>query len=251
VAQPSFIQRHPLLAGIAGGLAGSWIGHMLFGATDSTARTTDSEAHESENATGPFGSPGVLLLLMLLGGGALYYFMKMRRPTQPDFSGLTRSAVLDSPQEAITLGGLATKGLERGVTSSDETAFKQILVDVQTSWSQGDLAALRRLVTPEMLHYFSTGLSENASKEVANRVEDLYVVKADVRETWTEESTDYATVSLQWSARDYTVSLAKQKGEPGYVVEGDEHAPHETIETWTFMRHQTGKWLLSAIQQMA
>ena len=137
------------------------------------------------------------------------------------------------------------------MTSSDEAAFKQILGDVQAAWSQGDLAALRRLVTPEMLHYFSAGLSENASKEVTNHVEDLYVVKADVRETWTEEATEYATVSLQWSARDYTVSLAKQKGEAGYVVDGDEHAPQETTETWTFMRHQHGKWLLSAIQQIA
>ena len=250
VAQPSFIQRHPLLAGIAGGLAGSWIGHMLFGATDSSARTTDSEARESESATGVFGSPGLIFLLMLLGGGALYYFMKVRRTTQPDFSGITRRAVLDSSEMPVSMG-LPTKGLEPSVTSHDATAFKQILGDVQASWSQGDLAALRRLVTPEMLHYFSAGLSENASKEVTNHVEDLYVVKADVRETWTEEATEYATVSLQWSARDYTVSLAKQKGEAGYVVDGDEHVPLETSETWTFMRHQHGKWLLSAIQQVA
>jgi len=224
---------------------------MLFGATDSSARTTDSEARESESATGVFGSPGMLLLLMLLGGGALYYFMKVRRTTQPDFSGITQRAVLDSSVEPVTMGGLATKGLEPSVTSSDEAAFKQILGDVQAAWSQGDLAALRRLVTPEMLHYFSAGLSENASKEVTNHVEDLYVVKADVRETWTEEATEYATVSLQWSARDYTVSLAKQKGEAGYIVDGDEHAPQGTTETWTFMRHQHGKWLLSAIQQIA
>src|SRR5207253_1882567 len=37
--QPSFLQRHPLMAGIAAGVAGSWIGHMLFGATDSSAKT--------------------------------------------------------------------------------------------------------------------------------------------------------------------------------------------------------------------
>ena len=101
-----------------------------------------------------------------------------------------------------------------------------------------------------MLCYFSTGLSENASQDVDNRVEDVSIVKAEVLETWTEEATQYATVLLRWTARDYTVSLAKRPGEPGYIVEGDEHTPRETAETWTFMRYQNGKWLLSAIQQV-
>ena len=43
--QPSFLQRNPLLAGIAGGLAGSWLGHMLFGATDSSAKTNEAGEH--------------------------------------------------------------------------------------------------------------------------------------------------------------------------------------------------------------
>src|SRR6476661_6362374 len=89
--QPSFLQRHPLLAGIAGGMAGSWIGHMLFGATDSSARVSeDARAHDGEeSAPSGVGSPGLLILLMLLGAGAVYYFMRTRRSPEPDFSGLT------------------------------------------------------------------------------------------------------------------------------------------------------------------
>jgi predicted lipid-binding transport protein (Tim44 family) len=52
-------------------------------------------------------------------------------------------------------------------------------------------------------------------------------------------------------ARDYTVSSTKQRGEPGYLVEGSEETPTETTEVWTFMRSRPGKWLLSAIQQVA
>jgi hypothetical protein len=227
---------------------------MLFGATDSTARTTDSDAHEkareSENSTGPFGSPGLLILLMLLGAGAVYYFMRMRRTPQPDFSGLTRSTVRDVPAERISTGGLQTAALDTEVTSTDEATFRQLLIDVQTAWSKGDLSALRRLVTPELLHYFSTGLSENTSQGVENRVEDVRIVTAEVREAWAEEATQYATVWLRWTARDYTVSLAKPIGDPASVIEGDEHAPSETAEVWTFMRYQNGKWLVSAIQQV-
>lgn len=188
---------------------------------------------------------------MLLGAGAVYYFMRTRRTPAPDFAGLTRSAVRDTSVEHVSNGGIhQSKTLESEVTPSDEAAFRQILVDVQTAWGKGDLAVLRRLVTPEMLFYFSTGLSENTSQEVENRVEDIHIVKAEIRETWMDDATQYATLLLQWTARDYTVSLAKRPGEPGYVVEGNEHTPREATETWTFMRYQNGKWLLSAIQQV-
>jgi len=40
--QPSFMQRNPLLASLAAGVAGSYIGNMLFGATNSSARTNDA-----------------------------------------------------------------------------------------------------------------------------------------------------------------------------------------------------------------
>ena len=74
------------------------------------------------------------------------------------------------------------------------------------------MAGLRRFVTPEMLEYFSTGLSGTTSQDIANHVEDVVLLRAEVRESWTEEVTQYATVMLHWSARDYTVSLTKQRG---------------------------------------
>jgi predicted lipid-binding transport protein (Tim44 family) len=124
-----------------------------------------------------------------------------------------------------------------------------LLIDIQTAWSKQDLAGLRRFVTPEMLTYFSTALAENTSQDIENRVEDVVLLRAEVREAWSEDATQYATVALHWSARDYTVSLAKQPGEPGHLVEGSDKTPAESSEVWTFMRFQNGKWLLSAIQQ--
>lgn len=223
---------------------------MLFGATDSSARVSEDARDGGESAPSGIGSPGLLILIMLLGAGAVYYFMRTRRTPEPDFSGLTRSALRDAPVERISTGGIRSTMAETTVTPTDEASFRQMLVEVQTAWSKGDLAGLRRFATPEMLFYFSTGLSENISQDVENHVEDIHIVSAEVRETWTDEAMHYATVLLRWTARDYTVSLAKRQGEPGYIVEGDEHTPRETTETWTFMRHQNGKWLLSALQQV-
>jgi predicted lipid-binding transport protein (Tim44 family) len=246
--QPSFMQRNPLMAGLAAGIAGSWIGHMLFGATNSNAAST-TEAGETGAATGGSSSAGILLLLLLVGAGALFYFLKIRRPV-PDFSGISRSsAVSGSLLREPSATTLQTTAVVSDVTSADKTAFQQLLTDIQTAWSNQDLAGLRRFVTPEMLSYFSTALAEQTSLDIANHVEDVVLVQADVRETWIEDTTHYATIGLRWSARDYTVSLTKQRGEPGYLVEGSEETPTESSEVWTFMRYQNGKWLLSAIQQ--
>lgn len=250
--QPSFLQRNPLLAGIAGGVAGSWLGHMLFGATESSAKTNEAGEHvgETDQTTGASSSTWILLLLMLLGAGTLLYFVKVRRPL-PDFSGITRSSavsgsLLAEPSATTRL----TTAVVSNVTAADKAAFQQLLTDIQTAWSKQDLAGLRRFVTPEMLAYFSTALAEHTSQEIENHVEDVVLVQAEVREAWAEDATQYATVGLRWTARDYTLSLTKKRGEPGYLVEGSEETPTESSEVWTFMRYQDGKWLLSAIQQV-
>ncbi len=250
--QPSFLQRNPLLAGIAGGLAGSWIGHMLFGATDSSARTNEAGEHVGapDQTAGASSTTGILLL-MLLGAGTLYYVLKVRRSPTPDFSGITGSSAVSgsllAEPSATTLG---TATVDTEVTTVDKMAFQQLLIEIQTAWGKQYLTGLRRFVTPEMLTYFSTALAENTSQDIENHVEDVVLVRAEVREAWTEDATHYATVGLRWSARDYTVSLTKQRGEPGYLVEGNEETPTEFSEVWTFMRFQNGKWLLSAIQQV-
>jgi predicted lipid-binding transport protein (Tim44 family) len=250
-AQPSWLQRNPLLAGIAGGLAGSWIGHMIFGATDSSARSENGE--NGEQAGGAAGPNWMLILLMAMGAGGLYYYLKGRRKPAPDFSGLNRrSAVRGSLlAESEAIPTLRTATVDRDITRADKTVFQQSLTDIQTAWSRQDLSGLRKLVTPEMLEYFSAGLAEQASQGIENHVEDVVLQQADIRETWIENTVQYATVNLTWTARDYSVSTAKQPGETGYVIEGNRETPIETTEVWTFMRYQHGKWLLSAIQQVA
>lgn len=253
----SWWQRNPVMTGLLSGIAGSWIGHMIFGATDSSARSTEAaeqsgEAGQAAGASGPNGM--LLLLLMLMGGGVLYYLVKGRRRTAPAFSGLARGSavsgsLLDS-SSTVSLAADQADQVDVDVTRVDKAAFQQSLIDIQTAWGRQDLAALRRLVTPEMLDYFSTALAEQASQDIVNHVEDVVLLDAEVRESWTEGTTDYATALLHWRARDYTVSLTKQRGESGYLIEGSDDEPSETTEVWTFMRHRNGRWLLSAIQQV-
>lgn len=242
---PSWWQRNPLLAGIAGGLAGSWIGHMLFGATESSAKTTDAEPESSSS------SFGLILLLMMIGAGALYYFKRVRRTPAPVFTGLSqgtsaRGSLLDISSNT---SDKPTTDTVYTVTSEDKAIFQQRLTTIQSAWSTQDVAALRGAVTPEMLNYFSTALAEDNGRGVQNHVEGVELLKGDVREAWSEDDTDYATVDLHWNARDYTVSTTISRGEPGYLIEGSENTPTESSEVWTFMRVRDGQWVLSAIQQ--
>lgn len=247
---PSWWQRNPLLAGIAGGLAGTWLGHMLFGATESSAKTTDTESGTGSPSTSG-NSFGLILLLMAIGAGAFYFFRKSKQTPAPVFTGLSRSTAT----RGSLLDVSANSSVDRidtdpyTVTTEDKTAFQQLLTDIQSAWSTQDVAALRRCVTPEMLSYFSKALAEDNSRGVQNHVEDVVLRKGDVREAWSEDTTDYATVDLRWNARDYTVSTTIAPGEPGYLIEGNMETATESSEVWTFMRVRDGRWLLSAIQQ--
>jgi len=245
----SWWQRNPLLAGIAGGLAGTWIGHMLFGATESSAKTTDTEPGAASNSAS--NSFGLILLLMLVGAGALYYFKKVRQNPAPVFTGLSRSTAARGSLLDISSNSTdrPTTDTSYTVTTEDKAAFQQLLTDIQSAWSAQDVAALRRFLTPEMLSYFSTALAEDNSRSVHNHVEGVELLKGDVREAWSESNTDYATVDLRWNARDYTVSATIPRGEPGFLIEGSEETPTESCEVWTFMRVRDGRWLLSAIQE--
>jgi predicted lipid-binding transport protein (Tim44 family) len=145
----------------------------------------------------------------------------MQRPAAPQgtvFAGLTGTS---SGTASRTTASPIT------ITKSDYDAFERLLGDIQSAFSAEDLPALRGVLTPEMLSYFSEQLADNASRGLINRVEG---------------SIDYATVAMKYALKDSTVERAS-----GRVVQGGERT--EVTELWTFRRARGGNWLLSAIQQ--
>jgi len=245
------LQHSPLPTGLAAGVAGSLIGDMLFRATNSSAQTTDADAPapETNNTSEDFSSAGILLIILLLAVATVFYFLKIQRPSLPDFSGITGRDPSSDNLPTRRSAGTKQKISIDSVTSADKAAFQQLLIDVQRAWSKQDLTELRQFVTPEMLNYFSAALADNHSQGIQNHVDDVVLLRAEILEVWTEQARQYVTAGLRWSARDYNLSLTKQRGEPGYLIEGSEETPNESGEVWTFMRYQNGKWLLSAIQQ--
>ena len=236
--QPSFAQRHPFVTGILGGIAGSWIGSMIFGG--SGVAYGGGMGH----AGGAFGS--FIMLFVLFGIGWVVFrairfgnrdFALMGHPGPTVMSGFAAAAGR-APQTGITL------------TDSDFNAFADALNQIQTAWGNGDLAHLQRFATPEMLSYFSEQLANNQSQALQNRVHHVVLLRGEPREAWAEGITEYATVALRWSAVDYTVRVDRRPTDADFVVEGDPQRPVEAEEVWSFRRSRGGRWLLSAIQQI-
>ena len=142
------------------------------------------------------------------------------------------------------------RGRDINLSDADLSAFQAIHSAVQEAWSAGDLGHLRRLMTPEMLSYFSEELTRNASQGVQNIVSDVQLLKGELTEGWEERDLQYATAYMRWRAHDYVIRLGRSAGDPESIVSGNPRVPVEAEEVWTFVRRRGGDWLLSAIQQV-
>jgi len=240
VAQPSFFGGHPFVSGLLGGLIGAGIGGLLFG-------------HGFFGPGFGFGFASLLGLLLQIAIVVLIVrlaigFFRSRSAGQSNFAYATaddrqpqHASVHESAGQAA---GRSTVRDEIGLTTADYDDFERLLVAIQKAWSEGDLAAFRRYLTPEMLSYFSEKLSANASSGLENRVEDVQFEAGDLAEAWNDGDLQYATVAMRWSARDYTV-----RTDTGVLMEGRTGDRIDATEVWTFVRAPGGRWLLSAIQQ--
>lgn len=242
---------HPFLSGLFGGFFGSWLGGMLF-----------PHWGMGYGVGGMFGSVfswlfllGVVWFLFRLFGSRSRMGMSYGGPSmmgQGMGPGLYSGGYAGMGPMSPGFGALS--GQPRlatiGVAQSDYQEFEAILQGVQTAWSNGDLNGLRQYTTPEMLSYFAEQLAENQSQGVINKVENVELIKGEVREAWDEGRMHYATALMHWRARDYTLRSGGNPRDGDLIVGGDAQHPAEASEMWTFARSPGGRWLLSAIQQV-
>jgi predicted lipid-binding transport protein (Tim44 family) len=222
--------------GLMGGLLGGLLGAGLFGILAGTG----------------MGSIFWLILqigiVVLLVRFAINLFA--RRAVPAGTAPLGRSALGGTAPGASGLGlgsgpsAGAAPSSPLTVTQADYAAFERLLGAVQTSFGREDVAALRRLCTPEMAGYLEEELAGNAREGVVNRVTDPKLLQGDLAEAWTEGGVDYASVAMRFSILDTMVERAT-----GRVVSGDPTRPQEVTEVWTLRRERGGDWRLSAIQQ--
>ena len=195
---------------------------------------------------------GLIVLLISL---AMRFFRSRQQPATAGPNPFERAPDQNAPKAApFSFGGAgsnnsASEAFAQPVTqpyeatAADLDRFEEMLSEVQSAYSREDYAALRQLATPEAMSYLAEELGELASAGKKNVVSDVKLLQGDVAEAWHEDSKDYVTVALRYSAVDY---IAKRVSDD--VISGDPDAPSESTEVWTFVRGSGGEWLLSAIQ---
>jgi predicted lipid-binding transport protein (Tim44 family) len=227
----SFVQRHPFLTGLAGGIFGSW----LFG-------------HAAHAAGGGGSFFGTLFWLAIIAGLVWFGFrlFRARAPAAWPAAGgwAARSA------GAAANPARRFRGRNVNLSDIDLRAFERLHAAIQYAWSAADLGRLRQLMTPDMLAHFSQELERNNSRGVRNIVSSVQLLNGELTEAWDEGDRQYASALMRWRAIDYVQRLGAAPGDTSFVVNGDPRRPIEAEEMWTFVHRPGGGWLLSAIQQV-
>ena len=195
---------------------------------------------------------GLLLQLALLYFGVKFLFGLFRNRQQPAFGGASGFGGQPGGFGGSGFGGQANAGGAPQTTpitieQADYQAFERRLVDSQLAYSNGDVAALRRIATPEMSGNFERELADNTRQGVVNKITDVHLLSGDLSEAWRESGTDYATVAMRFSLVDATIDQRS-----GQVVSGNSTSPQQVTEVWTFQRPAGAGpdgWSLAAIQQ--
>jgi len=136
----------------------------------------------------------------------------------------------------------ASRGDELGISNADLNVFETRLKQLQDFYSREDYDALRKISTPEVMSYLTEELAQAAAKGLRNEVFDVKLLSGDIAESWREGPDEYATAAMRYESRD--VMRNRTTGE---LVSGEDRVV-ERKEVWTFVRHNRGDWLISAIQ---
>ena len=229
------------MRGMMGGLAGGFLGSMLFGGLGGMG--------------GGGGLGGMLPILLLVGLGYLGYRSYKRRQEQPAWSpqgaGTAPGPYAVPAAVADTAGEERTKGLEyirRMDPAFDGKAFGETASDaffrLQGGWTRRDLSPVSGLLTDEMRATLQADADALKAKGRINRLENISVRNVEITEAWQESGQDFVTVLFQANLLDYTTD------EAGKVLSGSDAVPVKFEEFWTFTRPVgPGAWRLSAIQQ--
>lgn len=242
-AKGGFFNRPGMMGGMLGGLAMGFLGAGLFGML--SGGSLFSGLGGIASIIGLVLQIGLIFIVVKLAMS--WWQRRHQNQTAAAFAGpAPGAAVGPGPLNSLRTGtgfGLGSGSAPLEIQPADYEAFERLLGEVQTAWSNEDIAKLHTLATPEMVMYFTKDLEENKAKNDINKVSDVKLLQGDLAEAWREGETDYASVAMRFSLVDKTLERGTNR-----LVSGSEQ-PTEATEVWTFVRPRGADWELSAIQQ--
>jgi predicted lipid-binding transport protein (Tim44 family) len=244
-------QSGGFLRNMAGGLAGGFLGAMLFSSLGFGAPGVGGLG-------GGIGMMDILLIGLVLFG--IYWFIKKRRQEKQALAGAQyyQGETADTAyQPAYGEGNPSTeKDLSGGLrdisrmdASFSAEKFRDQAMDfffkVQAAWAKRDLAGMRSLLTDEVYQAIQGEADRLRQEKKINRLDNIAVRSVDIVEAWQESGEDFLTVKFLANLLDYTVDEVT-----GNVVAGSKDEPVRFEEYWTFSRPVgNNPWRLAAVDQ--
>jgi predicted lipid-binding transport protein (Tim44 family) len=238
---------------MAGGIAGGFLGSMLF-------RSLGFGGFGDGMGGGGIGFFEIALLALVLF--LLYRFIKRRREAAmsgANYQGTEAPApTYQQSYEPNPSYNTAPSGtdVEQGLRYVrqmdpyfDEQKFRDLCTDyffkIQGAWTGRDATSARNLLTPEMYRTIQADADKLRSEKKVNRLENIALRSVEITEAWQEQGQDYITVLFLANLLDYVVDETS-----GQVVSGSKVDPVKFEEYWTFTRNVgNNPWQLSAINQ--
>jgi predicted lipid-binding transport protein (Tim44 family) len=248
-ANPGMSNRGGMMRNVAAGMAGGFLGSMLFSSMGNAAG--------AEGAAG--GAGGIGMLEILLFAGLAYFgfrwWKSRQQQQQPAYAGTNayRMAGSTSHQQygannlVSTSNGIDTKKfLAFAGDSIDQDRASDIFFKIQGAWTRRDLTSVLSLITSDMKGVFESELAELKQKQEINRLENIAVRRAEVTENWNEDGSSFAKVRFTANLLDYTVNEVS-----GAVVSGSVNDPVKFEEDWIFVQAAgSTTWQLAGIEQI-
>jgi hypothetical protein len=240
-AFPGEAPRGGFLRNMAGGLAGGFLGSMMF---NSVGRAMGGGSPGMGGGGG--GGMGMIDILLLAGLGYLL-FRWWRSRQQLNTAPANRDSVVNfrMPQDDSAPLANGETALAGGPTLDADQAT-DLFFRVQGAWTRRDLTSVSNLIGSDVAKELEKDLNELKTNKQINRLENISVRGVDIGPSWSESGMNLVTVRFTANLLDYTVDEVSQQ-----VVAGSDTTPIKFVEDWTFSQSiGRQEWQLAGIAQV-
>ncbi len=223
---------------LAGGIAGGFLGSMLFSSLGNAAP-----------GVGGAGGSGIGLIEIILIAGLLFLAFRWwkSRQAKPTYaSGASYPGGPSSMNYQASPYASQDPMLSPSAESISSDEASDLFFRLQGAFTRRDLSSVTDGLTPDMYRELTADLQALKDSKRVNRLENISVRRVEIMDSWNETGVEYARVRFVASLLDYTTDEVT-----GQVLEGSAHEPVKFEEDWTFARTSAfGPWQLAGISQV-
>lgn len=244
---PQAGQRSGFLRNMAGGLAGGFLGSMLFNSFGHANPMGMGNGMPGSTGGGGFGFFEILLFggLIFLAYSMYKNMNKKKTVLAAESNDFYNRQSYAAPIETQSYRAAEYDTQVPSNLAIDTELASDIFFKIQGAWTRRDLSSVDSLIAGEVKQILQQDLQDLKQNGRINRLENISVRKTDVLDSWQEGDQQLSSVRFTANLLDYTVDDKSQQ-----LISGSDTVPVKFEEDWTFAKHRDQSWQLVGIQQI-